>query len=668
MKKIMVKDLTAEEKINLVWGKDFWHTNDLNGKLPYIRVTDASMGVRMPEDANSGVDKIRKSVAYPSIQVLANTWDLTIVKKYAECVASDCLDAGADIILGPGVNIKRSPLCGRNYEYFSEDPFFAGVMAKEYVCAVQNSGIGACVKHFCANNLEYDRQQQSSELDERTLREVYYQPFRTACEAKPLSVMCSYNRINGVRGSENKKGFDILRNEYGFDGAVISDWGAVYDSANAVKAGCDLSMPYWDGCRDGLVEAYKSGELSESELDDCAQRVLDLIYSCIQLKADKKAVYSLDERIAFTREVTENGIVLLKNNGILPLNTKLKISMCGLYARPEATNFKQPGLVMGEGSGKVERITPMFDILTLLQKECDNTIEYETAFADEVLDGMKPYEAITNAARSDVNLVFAGTGTRIESEGHDRLTMKLPDAQVRTIIDTAKVNKNTVVVLFAGAAIDMREWIDKVAAVVYVGFPGECGGEAVVNVLTGKVNPSGKLTETFPLCYEDTPAAKGYADSVITRYDEGLDVGYKYYEANDKDVLFPFGYGLSYSEFVYSNPSVKKTGSLCVDILYDIRNVSKTDGKEVSQVYIHQCGSKVYRPYKELKGFSKNLIKAGDTVKVCVSLDKSAFEYWSNASDRWQIDDGIFEILIGSSSADIKLTTTVQIKNGKIVG
>ena len=348
-------------------------------------------------------------------------------------------------------------------------------MAKEYVCAVQNSGIGACVKHFCANNLEYNRQQQSSEIDERTLREVYYQPFRTACEAKPVSVMFSYNRINGVRGSENKKGFDILRNEYGFDGAVISDWGAVYDSANAVKAGCDLSMPYWDGCRDGLVEAYKSGELSESELDDCAQRVLDLIYSCKQLKADKKAVYSLDERIAFTREVTENGIVLLKNNGILPLNTKLKISMCGLYARPEATNFKQPGLVMGEGSGKVDRITPMFDILSLLQKECDNTIEYETAFADEVLDGMKPYEAITNAARSDVNLVFAGTGTRIESEGHDRLTMKLPDAQVRTIIDTAKVNKNTVVVLFAGAAIDMREWIDKVAAVVYVGFPGEWG-------------------------------------------------------------------------------------------------------------------------------------------------------------------------------------------------
>lgn len=666
MKRISVKDLTADEKISLVCGKDFWHTNDLCGKLPYIRVTDASMGVRMPFDTESGVSDVRPSVAYPSMQMLADTWDTDIVAKYAECVACDCLDAGADIILGPGVNIKRSPLCGRNYEYFSEDPFLAGVMAREYIAAMQKCGIGACVKHFCANNLEYNRQQQSSDIDERTLREVYYKPFQTACEAKPVSIMCSYNKINGVRGSENKRGFDVLRGEYGFDGAVISDWGAVYDGAAAVRAGCDLAMPFVDQGLQAVRSAYRDGNITDEQLDACAQRVIDLVYRCKEMKEGKHAEYTLQDRIEFTQTVCENGMVLLKNNGILPLASSRKISVCGLYARPGDAYYKRKGLVMGEGSGKVERMTPMFDIVQLLQDRFDSPILYEPAFADEVMDGMQPLKAIINAVESDINLVFAGTGDRIESEGRDRATMKLPDGQVRTIVETATANENTVVVLFAGAPIDMEEWIDKVAAVLYVGFPGEKGGEAVVNVLTGKVNPSGKLTETFPLHYEDTPAANGYMDGVITRYDERLDVGYRYYDAHRKSVLFPFGHGLSYSEFVYCNPSIKKTGELAIELNYEIKNVSGVDGQEVSQVYIRPICASVYRPYKELKGFSKDLVKAGETVRVTVALDEHSFEYWSTAVDGWKADDGVYEILIGASATDIRLKTKVRIANGII--
>ena len=661
MKKITVKDLTAEEKINLVWGKDFWHTNDLNGKLPYIRVTDASMGVRMPEDANSGVDKIRKSVAYPSIQVLANTWDLTIVKKYAECVASDCLDAGADIILGPGVNIKRSPLCGRNYEYFSEDPFLAGVMAKEYVCAVQNSGIGACVKHFCANNLEYNRQQQSSEIDERTLREVYYQPFRTACEAKPLSVMCSYNRINGVRGSENKKGFDILRNEYGFDGAVISDWGAVYDSANAVKAGCDLSMPYWDGCRDGLVEAYKSGELSESELDDCAQRVLDLIYRCKAMHQGKQVVKTEKKRAEAAKAIAADGMVLLKNDGLLPLDGAKHISVCGCFAKPDTID-----MLRGGGSAGVEWLDKTFDIPAALERR-GYAVAYEGAFR---YDGVESFNqnarmALLNAAKSDVNIVCVGTGNPVEYEAGDRKTLRLPEVQERAILETAEQNENTIVVVFAGGAVDMSVWADKVRAILYAGFPGMGGDEVVADILTGKINPSGKLSETFPLSAESVPAVNAYRVAGVTRYQEGLDVGYRYFVTYEVPVLYPFGYGLSYSEFTYKELLLTAEEDR-LRVSCSIENISSRDGKEIVQVYVRECAPLVYRPKKELKAFSKSEIKAGQTKPFEFVLHGDAFAHWSVAENKWEITDGVYEISVGASSQDIRLIGKITIENGKI--
>lgn len=665
MKKTL-KDLTAEEKLRLICGKDCWHTCDFEGKLPYVRVTDASMGIRMPVNPESW-DGVKPSVSYPSLQMLAHTWDLDTVKTYAECVADDCLDYGADILLGPGVTIKRSPLCGRNFEYFSEDPYLAGTLAKQYISALQSEGAGACVKHFCCNNLEYNRLQQSSEVDDRTLREIYYKPFEIACEAKPVSLMSSYNRINGVFGSEYKKGYDILRNEYGFDGLIMSDWDAVRDRTKAAQAGCDLEMPYHPEHFDALVDDFKAGKITEEEIDICAQRVLDLVYRCKEMQEGKKRKRTQEERIAFTQKAEEEGIVLLKNNGVLPLKKGQSISMCGWFARPCAYDRKKPELISGGGSGWVERITPMFDMLEIMQRVHGGKLSFEPAFSDDGVDSsfMIPGNAVDNAAESDVNIVFAGTGAHLESEGGDRQRMTLCDAPVRTILDTAAVNKNTVVVLFTGAPIDMSEWINEVAAVVYVGFPGERGGEAIANVLTGKVNPSGKLTETFPLRYEDAPASKGYMDSKVTRYEEGLDVGYRYYDTYDVPVQFPFGFGLSYSEFEYKNLSLKAAGET-LEVNFEIENASGIDGKEVSEVYVRAMSSYIYRPYKELKGFVKTLVKAGKTEKVQVVLGKRAFEYWSVSENCWNIEDGIYEIIVGASVADEKLSAKIKIKDGEI--
>lgn len=659
-----LKQFTVEEKLRLLCGKDTWQTCDFNDKLPFVKVTDASMGVRTAKDDGSG-DK--PSVSYPSSQMLANTWNLETVRSYAECVADDCLDYGADILLGPGVNIKRNPLCGRNFEYYSEDPYLAGVIAREYISAMQQEGAGTCLKHFCCNNLEYNRRLQSSEVDERTLREIYYKPFEIACEANPVSIMCSYNKINGVQGSEYKKGFTVLREEYGFNGAVISDWDAVYDRAKAAKAGLDLEMPFSQSNYDKLLEDFKAGKITEEEIDECAQRVLDMVARCKQLQTGKKRKYTQEERVKVAQETAEESIVLLKNDGVLPLKKGQKIAACGIYGAPYSANSDYSRYLAGGGSSKVVRLTNVFDIPEALRKR-GFTVLYNGGFDDNGINnwvGMSPREVAENAAVSDVNLVFAGTGGEIEHEGNDRKHMKLSDVQERAILDVAAVNPNTVVVLFAGAPIDMSAWINEVAAVVWAGFPGERGDEAVANVLTGKVNPSGKLSETFPLCYEDTPAASAYIDGSVTRYEEGLDVGYRYYDTYGVDVLFPFGHGLSYSEFDYKNLTLKATGEN-LEVNFEIENGSGVDGKEIAQVYVRAMSSYVYRPYKELKGFAKTLVKAGKTEKVKVSLDRRAFECWSVVNDCWKVEDGIYEIIVAASVAEEKLKAKIRIKDGNI--
>ena len=424
-----INQLTVEEKLRLLCGKDAWQTCDFNGKLPSVKVTDASMGVRTAKDDGSG-DK--PSVSYPSAQMLANTWNLQTVRAYAECVADDCLDYGADILLGPGVNIKRNPLCGRNFEYYSEDPYLAGTIAREYIAAMQQEGAGACLKHFCCNNLEYNRKLQSSEVDERTLREIYYKPFEIACEAKPVSLMCSYNKINGVQGSEYKKGFTVLREEYGFDGAVISDWDAVYDRAKAAKAGLDLEMPFSQSNYDKLVEDYKAGKITEAEIDACAHRVLDMVARCKELQKGKTRKRIREDRINVSREAAEEGIVLLKNEGVLPLKKGQSLSACGIYGAPYSANSDYSRYLSGGGSSRVVRLTKEFDIPEALRKQ-GFTVLFNGGFDDGGINnwvGMNPRAAIENAALSDVNIVFAGTGGDIEHEGNDRKHMRLSDVQI----------------------------------------------------------------------------------------------------------------------------------------------------------------------------------------------------------------------------------------------
>lgn len=664
MKKITVNDLSVEEKLRLICAKGFWYTEDFGGKLPSVCVSDGPVGVRAERIDEKGEKYTAPSVAYPSIQLLANTWSRECVKEMAGRLAEDCIEQNVDILLAPGVNIKRHPLNGRNFEYFSEDPYLAGTLAEEYIRGLQENGVGACVKHFCCNNLEYNRFNQSSEVDERTLRELYYKPFEIACRAKPLSAMCSYNRINGTYASEYKKGFDVLRGELGFNGTVYSDWDSVRDRSKAAKAGIDIEFPFNKNNYERLAADYAAGVLSEKELDACAARVLDLCYRCEEMRKRRKAISSVNERIQTAKHIAEEGMVMLKNDGILPLKKGTRVAVSGCYARPSQ------GMVSGGGSSQVVWRGNGFDLTALLEERLGVAATYENMYSyDSVIGhgefGSNPEIGLRNASLADVQVVCVGTGAPLEFESTDRKSMRLPEVQERAILDLAEVNPNIIVAVFAGAAIDMSAWIGCVSAVIYAGFCGECGGEALADILTGNVNPSGKLSETFPVSLDKVPAANGYIDTRVTRYTEGLDVGYRYFDRHSEDVLFPFGYGLSYSVFEYRNLELKPYEG-GVTVSYEIANTSPMRGKEVSQIYVREVAPAVYRPYKELKEYAKDDIKAGESVKVQKKLPLTNFSHWSAAKDRWEITDGVYEILIGASSSDVRLRKKLLIEQGRI--
>lgn len=657
------KELTAEEKMRLICGKDFWHTDDLGGKLPQITVADGPVGLRVVKERKAdGTETAYPATAYPSIQLLANTWSVECAKEMGMSLGDDCIDREVDILLAPGVNIKRNPLNGRNFEYFSEDPVLAGRMAKSYIEGVQERGVGVCLKHFCCNNLEYDRLHQSSDVDERTLRELYYRPFQIACEAKPVSVMSSYNRINGTYGAEYRRGFDVLRNEFGFDGAIFSDWSAVRDRTASAKAGLDLSMPVCEDHYKKLHADYEAGRLTDEELNSCAQRVLDLIYRCKEMRRGKKAAITEKKRAEVSKKIAADGMVLLKNGGALPFSGVKSISVCGCFAKPDTIE-----MLRGGGSAGVEWSDKTFDIPAALEKR-GYSVAYEGAFR---YDGVESFSqnaraALLNAAKSDANIVCVGTGNPVEYEAGDRKTLRLPEVQERAILETAKQNENTIVIVFAGGAVDMRAWADRVKAVLFAGFPGMGGDEVVVDILTGKINPSGKLSETFPLSAESVPAVNAYRVAGVTRYQEGLDVGYRYFVTYEVPVLYPFGYGLSYSEFTYKELllTAEEDG---LRISCSIENISSRDGKEIVQVYVRECAPLVYRPKKELKAFSKSEVKAGQTKPFEFVLHGDAFAHWSVTENKWEITDGVYEIFVGASSQDIRLTGRIAIENGKII-
>lgn len=601
------------------------------------------------------------AVGYPSVQILANTWSRQTARETGECLADDCIERGVDILLAPGVNIKRHPLNGRNFEYFSEDLYLAGTLAKEYIAGVQECGVGACLKHFCCNNLEYDRLHQTSDVDERTLRELYYVPFEIACEVKPVSAMCSYNRVNGTYASEYKKGFDILRGEFGFDGAIFSDWEAVRDRTAVAKAGLDIEMPFNQKNYEALCEDYRAGKLTDEELDACAQRVIDLVFRCKNAQKNARVRRTESERAKSAQRVAAEGMVLLQNGGILPLAKGASIAVIGCYAKPDTIDMLQGG-----GSSCVEWLNRSFDLPAQLEKR-GFSVTYEGGFRysgvhSNVQDARNALEC---AAANDIAIVCVGTGKPYESEASDRQTLRLPEVQERTILETAEQCKNTVVVVFAGGAIEMSAWADKVSSIVFAGQPGMGADEVLADLLTGILNFSGKLSETFPLKLEDTPSMQSYLHAGVTRYQEGLDVGYRYFDSYGVPVQFPFGHGLSYASFLYKNLQLKATED-GLEVSYKIENTSAQDGKEVSQVYVRECAPLVYRPKKELKAYAKTYVAAGCSAQETHTLGKRAFAHWSAANDAWEVTEGVYEIMVGASVSDIRLSAKIRVEGGKV--
>ena len=646
-----IKSLTLEEKLRLLTGEDFWRLSDANGKLPRFFMADGPNGLRkIKEDKaflGEGVESTTvKATAMPSVSTLAKTWNERLSYLGSATIADECVENDVQVLLAPGINIKRTPLCGRNFEYFSEDPYLTGRLAYAYVLGAQDKGVGTSLKHYCVNNRECQRMEQSSEVDERTLREIYTLAFEMSVKAKPWLVMCSYNPINGVFASENKPLLDdLLRGEFGFDGVVVSDWGATTSRYKCLKAGLDLQMPFHKDSFDNLKNALDKGYITEQDVDQSVQRLLDMVQKSQDVINVRKVEWTKQQRHANALEIAKEGIVLLKNDGALPL-TKGKV----VVGTP---NGFTP-VSSGTGSAKVQSdyvTKPLWQLLTDIN---GNEIKYEWAGYNKTI-----YEQGINA---DTILICVNGAD--EGEGYDRETIKLNLRSSETIVKASKLRelgKKVVVLVYAGSAIDMSEWIDLVDAVVLCGFGGECADEAVASVLTGQTCPSGKLAETFPLSLQDTYCGEYRGDSWVEEYNDRIFVGYRYYDKYDKKVLFPFGYGLSYANFDYSNLKIEKTGDTDFTVSYDVTNSSNIDAKEVSQVYVKDYCAMVVRPEKELKGFSKDLIKAGETKRVTVKLDYSSFAYYSTVYKKWHVENGDFEIMVGASSRDIKLSQKVNI-------
>ncbi len=656
----LISKMSLEEKAALCTGTSPWTTTPVERLgIPKMIVSDGPHGVRRAENLTAFVEKSLPATCFPTAASMASTWDVGLIYELGAAIAEECIALDVDVVLGPGVNMKRTPLCGRNFEYYSEDPYLAGEIAVSFINGVQSKGVGTSLKHFAANNQEYQRSTISSEVDERTLREIYLPAFETAVvKAKPWTVMCSYNKLNGTFTAENRRLLtEILKDEWGFEGLIVSDWGAVHDRVAALQAGLDLEMP---GPRDrrvkAVIDAVRSGQLDESVLDDSVARILDIVFKAAETK--KGGSIDVDSQHALARQVAGEGMVLLKNNGILPLENHEHIAVIGRSARE--------AYYQGGGSSHINptRLDVPFEELQKMAGETE--FSYAEGYpGDESFDQLLIDEACNIAQTADVALLFISLPATKESEGYDRPDLDLTSHQVVLINAVTAVQPNTVVILNNGAPVVMSEWIGGTAAVLEAWMMGQAGGGAIADVLFGKVNPSGKLAETFPLKLVDTPAYINYpGENGTVRYGEGLYIGYRYYDTKEVPTLFPFGYGLSYTTFEYQNPQVSKETFRDVDgltVSVDVTNTGKMVGKEIVQVYVRDHESRLVRPPKELKGFAKVELLPGETKTVAVSLDFRAFAYYHPAYRRWITEDGEFDILIGASSTDIHCTKTVTL-------
>ena len=650
--KFDIKNLTLDEKIELLSGRNFWMLKNANGKLPDIFLADGPHGLRMM-DITTNQTKI--ATAMPTLSVLANTWNRDLAYLDATTIADECLIEGADVLLAPGVNIKRTPLCGRNFEYFSEDPYLAGELAKSFINGVQDKGIGTSLKHLCANNREYDRFNQSSDLDERTLREIYLPAFEIALEAKPWTVMCSYNPINGIWTSENKWILqDVLRDEFGFDGLIVSDWHAVHNSWRAVKAGINLEMPYRPESVEEIKKAYLNGWITEEEIDARVQKVLEFMEKCVTCK--KVSTTTKEQRHEIAVEIAREGIVLLKNqDDILPLKGG-KIMTCGPFVNAPQYGGGGSALVISSYVPK-----PLNEELSarLGDKASVTVSNFGLTTDKNFLTNIR--RGVIDAYNADTVVICVGNNDVVERETYDRPSLKLSQNQEDMIINIASANPNVVVVLNVGSAVDMSAWLHLVKGVVLLGFAGEGGQEALADILTGKICPSGKLSETYPLTLEDTPCKDIRGNGFYEEYKEGVFVGYRWYEKTNSKVAFPFGHGLSYAKFDYSDMEIEKITETDYNVSFNITNNSKQTAKEIAQIYVKDVFAMVPRPQKELKGFVKVELLAGESKRVNIKLNARSFAYYSTPLKKWYVENGDFEILVGASSQDIRLTKKLTI-------
>ena len=658
----ILSQMTLEEKAGMCSGADFWHTRAYEGlEIPSVMMCDGPHGLRKQKDGSDpfGLSDSIETISYPTASALAASFDRDVLCRLGEVLGDECQAENVAMLLGPGVNIKRSPLCGRNFEYFSEDPYLAGELAVSYIESLQSRGVAACVKHYAANNQETLRMSGDSVVDERSLREIYLPAFEAAVKTgKTSSIMCAYNAINGTFCSENKALLtDILRSEWGFDGFVVSDWGAVKDRIQGLLAGLDLEMPGGNpNAVTKIVDAVQNGELDEGVLDNVVRNILKFVKNHVEQRRPDTIIDRKKNQVLSAEFAKECAVLLKNDNNLLPLNKSANVVFIGEFAdKPR---------YQGAGSSFINVVNPV----GALEAAKGLAVRYAMGYGSKAGDDGATLlaEAVQAAEKSEIAVIFAGLTDACETEGLDRKTLAIPGEQNRLIEAVTAVQSNTVVVLHAGSPVEMP-WIDKVSAVLCVHLGGANIGTATVELLFGDANPSGKLAETWPLKPEDNPSYLNFPGTDgIVEYHEGIYVGYRYYDKKSMDVLFPFGHGLSYSTFQYNGLKLcqdKISDTEALTVTFKVKNTGNMAGKEAVQLYVRDVESSVGRPVRELKGFAKLYLEPEEEKDVSFRLDKRSFAYWEKAISDWHVESGEFVIEIGASSRDIRLTKAVTVES-----
>lgn len=656
--KNIIEKMTLEEKASLCVGRDYWNTKEIDRlNIPSIRMSDGPHGLRVQETAkdNLGVNESKTAVCFPACSTLANSWNKEMAYDLGNTLGEEAKCENVQIVLGPAINIKRSPLCGRNFEYFSEDPVLTGVMAKEYVKGLQKNNVGACLKHFAVNNQENRRMTINAVIDERALREIYLKAFEIIVkEANPYSVMSAYNKVNGKYCTENKILLDILKKEWNFEGIVITDWGAENNRVDGLIAGNEIEMPGERGNgKEEIIKAVNSGKVSEEYLDEIVDRILKVAFKLQKSEKIEKIDFEKHHKVA--EKIAEESIVLLKNDeNILPLIKSNKIALIGdMSVNPR---------YQGAGSSTINpyKIENIYECLKQKNIEFVYSKGYNRIECENDLELKK--EAVEIAKENDTVILCVGLTENYESEGMDRTSLEMPKNQNELINEICKVNKNVIIILSNGSPV-LMPWKNDVKAIITGYLGGEAGASAMVNCLIGKVNPSGKLAETYPLKLEDTPCYRNYPGSELSvEYKESIYVGYRYYDKNNINVLFPFGYGLSYTSFEYSALSINENKEE-IEISFKIKNVGKVKGKEIAQIYIQSVNSNIFKPLKELKAFEKIELKPNEEKNITIMLKKENFSFYNVKTKKWEIENGLYKILIGKSVQDIVLEGKISIES-----